>query len=112
MAFENVVKIGDVKKNNRGEVIRISTADEKSGGKSIDVRQYYTDDAGELMPTKKGVRINSEIAPEVVYMMFKGLDDAAKEDFINLLGLSVPDDSDYDDFGDEDDIEDDEDIEE
>lgn len=85
MANVETIEVGSVNKNNRGDIIRVSKAAEKSGGNSIDVRMYYTDDEDNVLPTKKGVRINSELAPEVLALMFEAMDSSAKEDFIEKI---------------------------
>lgn len=48
---------------NATEVVRISLS-EYRGRKLVDMRVYYSDDAGEYRPTKKGVALNVEVYPE------------------------------------------------
>ena len=87
MAFDKAVEVGSVKKNTRGEFFKVLKNEEKSGGNSIDIRVYYTKEDGELAPTKKGVYLNSEVAPEVMYLMFEAMDSSAKEDFIAKMSV-------------------------
>lgn len=55
--MENKV-LADIEKG-RGEVIRIEVGEFK-GKKLLHIRTWYTNDAGELAPTKKGVAMSYE----------------------------------------------------
>ena len=55
--MENKVLI-DIEKG-RGEVIRVEVGEFK-GKKLLHIRTWYTNDAGELAPTKKGVALSYE----------------------------------------------------
>ena len=94
MAFDKAVEVGSVEKNARGEYFKVLKNEEKSGGNSIDVRVYYTKDDGELAPTKKGVYLSSEVAPDVMYLMFEAMDSSAKEDFISKISEYLDTDGD------------------
>jgi hypothetical protein len=48
---------------NATEVVRVSLT-EYRGRKLVDIRVYYSDDAGEYRPTKKGVALNVDVYPE------------------------------------------------
>ncbi len=48
----------DIEKT-RGEVIRVEVSEFK-GKKLLNIRTWYTNDAGELAPTKKGVTLTYE----------------------------------------------------
>lgn len=48
----------DIEKT-RGEVIRVEVSEFK-GKKLLNIRTWYTNDAGELAPTKKGVTLSYE----------------------------------------------------
>jgi hypothetical protein len=56
-AMENKVLI-DIEKG-RGEVIRVEVGEFK-GKKLLHLRTWYTNDAGELAPTKKGIALSYE----------------------------------------------------
>ena len=57
----------NIKKGNRGDCIIASKITNKNTNNvSIDIRQYYTDDEGELKPTSKGVRFNSELLSDLL----------------------------------------------
>lgn len=114
--------IARVQKNSRGEYIQVSKIIPENGkASSVDVRLMYTADDDEIKPTTKGVRLNSEIAGEVIVAMMKALDTEALIDiqdemetiFENFFeeetvwGEDAEDDED-DDEDDEDDDEDDE----
>lgn len=51
--------IADIQKN-KTEVIRVEISEYK-GQKLINIRTWYTNDAGELAPTKKGVALSVEM---------------------------------------------------
>lgn len=55
--MENKVLL-DIEKG-RGEVIRVEVGEFK-GRKLLHLRTWYTDDAGKLSPTKKGVALTYE----------------------------------------------------
>ena len=51
-----------------GEVLRLRLCTYKSRD-YLDLRRWYTDDAGELKPTPKGIRFDSELAPELAELL-------------------------------------------
>jgi len=54
-------------KNNRGDKIGIKKITRNDNGTiSADIRNYYTNDAEEICPTSKGVRVNTEMLADVV----------------------------------------------
>lgn len=55
--------VGDVRKNQRGEVIRVSQT-EKDNRKYVDVRVFYPGRDNDMRPGK-GIALPSEIAGEV-----------------------------------------------
>lgn len=48
----------------KGEVIRVEVSEFK-GKNLLNLRVWYTDEAGELKPTKKGITISPELYEEV-----------------------------------------------
>ena len=67
----------EIEKNSRGEYVIASLITNKSNGnQSLDIRQYYTNDEDQVLPTSKGIRLSSEMALELV----KGLIDSLEED--------------------------------
>lgn len=72
---ETQVDVILIKKNNRGDYIRVSRIEPEDKKKlpSIDIRNMYTTDDDEVRPTQKGVRINSEIVPEVFLAMLRAM---------------------------------------
>ena len=84
MAYKSKDKqeiIAQVQKNSRGEYIQVSKIIPENGkASSVDVRLMYTADDDEIKPTTKGVRLNSEIAGEVIVAMMKALDTEALMD--------------------------------
>lgn len=64
---EERTQLVDIKKNERGEhIIATKIKNTTSGSVSLDIRQYYTNDNNDVLPTQKGVRVNSELALELV----------------------------------------------
>lgn len=64
-----------IKKNNRGDYVVASAIKNKTTGSvSIDIRQYYTNNDEQVMPTSKGTRFNSENLVEAINGLAKALD--------------------------------------
>ena len=51
-----------------GELLKLRLCYYKSR-EFLDLRRWYKDDAGELRPTPKGIRINSELAGELADLL-------------------------------------------
>lgn len=49
---------------NATEVVRVSLT-EYHGRKLVDVRVYYSDDAGAYRPTRKGISLSVDVYPEL-----------------------------------------------
>lgn len=74
---DNEVKdvLAEIQKNNRGDfVIASKITNKNTGSVSVDIRQYYTNDADEVKPTSKGIRINTELLPELLAGLVKALE--------------------------------------
>lgn len=74
---DNEVKdvLAEIQKNNRGDfVIASKITNKNTGAVSVDIRQYYTNDADEVKPTSKGIRINTELLPELLAGLVKALE--------------------------------------
>lgn len=71
-AFNDTTKvIKQIEKNNRGEYIQVGRVIKNNGEVSgVDIRTMFTKN-NEILPTYKGVRLSSEIVPEVVYSLIK-----------------------------------------
>lgn len=68
-------ELAQIQKNNRGEyVIATKITNKTSGAVSVDIRQYYTNEADEVKPTSKGIRINTELLPELLNGLVKALE--------------------------------------
>ena len=72
---------------NATEVVRVSLT-EYRGRKLVDVRVYYTDDAGEYRPTKKGVSLSVEVYPEFKRAMLALEKILLERDLINSEDLA------------------------
>lgn len=113
-AKEKQNEIGLVRKNSRGEYIRVARIIPEDSRKleSLDIRLMYTAEDGSVRPTTKGIRVNSELLPEVVSLIIKGMSHeelAELEVMLSDEGISFTrgyeDDSDeYSDGVDEDDV--------
>ena len=94
MAYSNEqsVELTKIQKNNRGDFIVVSKiTNSTSGNVSVDIRQYYTDDNDELLPTKKGVRFNTENLLEVMKALTLALEDDEKEELADFLNEAIED---------------------
>ena len=75
--------------DERGDYLVVSSIEKKVGGnvdRKIDLRMYFTEEKEKnVLPTKKGVRINSEMLLEVIKAMCNGLEADEKEDLAEFL---------------------------
>ena len=56
--------------NTRGDSVRVkSVTNTVSGDVSVDIRRYYTDDNDEVKPTSKGIRLNTELIPDLIEVL-------------------------------------------
>lgn len=81
---EKRVTVGEIKKNNRGEYIKVDSIEGKNGN-SVDVRTYFTSEDGQILPTKKGVRVNSEQSVDLVKFIVMAMDEAARMDVLSAV---------------------------
>lgn len=72
--------LSKIEKNNRGDYIVISRVTKKNGS-GIDIRNFYTSEDGELLPTKKGVLIDSELMAEVLKDIIDNFNEDEMADF-------------------------------
>lgn len=105
-----------VPKGNRGEYIKVSRIIPENTAKaqSIDIRIMYTavdpNEGEQIRPTQKGVRINSEMLPEIMAAIYANMTEEELADFESTVEKYKPKDEEKDaeemneDFEDEDDI--------
>ena len=74
-----------VPRNDRGEYVKVCRlTPEGNQLSSVDIRNYYTsENDGKIYPTKKGVRIHSEMLVDTVAAI---LDTLTDDEFIEALG--------------------------
>lgn len=104
MAYSNEqsVELTKIPKNNRGDHIVVSKiTNSTSGNVSVDIRQYYTDDNDDLLPTKKGVRFNTENLLEVMKALTGALEADEKEELVAFLNEVISDEDDMIDTDDD-----------
>lgn len=82
---EDRLEVASIQKNNRGDILKVAQITSSSGARSIDVRMYYTSDSGEVLPTKKGIRVSDEMAGDVVLAMFKAMSTEARMDVFGSI---------------------------
>lgn len=79
-------ELAQIQKNNRGEyVIATKITNKISGSVSVDICQYYTNEAGEVMPTSKGVRINAELLSDLLNGLVRALEVNEMMDLSDML---------------------------
>ena len=79
-------ELAQIQKNNRGEyVIATKITNKTSGAVSVDIRQYYTNEADELKPTSKGIRINTELLPDLLNGLVRALEANEMMDLSDML---------------------------
>lgn len=66
--------VGQVTKNERGEVIQVRRT-EKSGRAYVDVRVFYPGSDGEMLPGK-GIALPAELADEVAGLILQATETA------------------------------------
>lgn len=59
---------------------------ETSRGTSVDIREYFDNDEGQELPTKKGVRFSSENVAELVKAMIPMME---KNDIMDIMELAT-----------------------
>jgi hypothetical protein len=82
---EDRLEVASIQKNNRGDILKVAQITSSSGARSIDARMYYTSDSGEVLPTKKGIRVSDEMAGDVVLAMFKAMSTEARMDVFGAI---------------------------
>lgn len=92
---EKRVTVGEIKKNNMGEYIKVDSIEGKNGN-SIDVRTYFTSEDGQILPTKKGVRVNSEQSVDLVKFIVMAMDEAARMDVLSAVQELVDEETESD----------------
>lgn len=92
MAYNTTeTEVAEIKKNERGEYIKVKKIEGSNKSVSIDARIYYTSDSDEILPTKKGIRISSELAVEVLTAMAQVLEDSDLQDLRENLNSMLSD---------------------
>lgn len=92
---EKRVTVGEIKKNNMGEYIKVDSIEGKNGN-SVDVRTYFTSEDGQILPTKKGVRVNSEQSVDLVKFIVMAMDEAARMDVLSAVQEIVDEETESD----------------
>lgn len=102
--------IAQIKKNDRGEYIRVTRVTPVKGNNlSVDIRLMYTNANDEIAPTTKGLRLNDENVVEVMMGMLEAMGPAEFTQLMEEIDDKYGNDteSDEDDEDDEDDCEED-----
>lgn len=89
MNYANQVQteIVSIKKNMKGDYVNVSAIVSEKGACQVDIRMYYTDDAGEKKPTTKGVRFSDELAADIAAAIIRCTDDV--EDTLDTVTAFV-----------------------
>lgn len=77
--------VGLFDKNSKDKIQIRHIKNTKSKKEYIDIRQMYTED-DELKYTKKGIRLDSELCPDVIVSMLRALGEDRIQDILQLLG--------------------------
>ena len=79
-------ELAQIQKNNRGEyVIAAKITNKTSGAVSVDIRQYFTNEADEITPTSRGIRINAELLPDLLNGLVRALEANEMMDLSDML---------------------------
>ena len=98
-ASTNETELLKIKKGNIGNYQVVTKVENtKTKDVSVDLRNMFTSDEGEILPTKKGIRISGEDLLDVMKALILCLDvtelDDLKEDIDNLLDENEVEDCD------------------
>ena len=81
-------ELGTIEKGSNTVLINKIKSGERE---SVDIREYYTDEAGELKPSKKGIRLNTEVAADLILSVAKALEVDELSDVIEKLTIMAND---------------------
>ena len=86
-------------KNTRGDKIQVASITIKGKeGMSVDIRNMYTAEDGEMRPTQKGVRVNVEMAADIIKAVLPLLTEDEATDILNALSIQLSDEGTDDTF--------------
>jgi hypothetical protein len=103
MAYNNSdERLLELKKNNKGDYLVVAKITNNSTKEvSADIRNYYTDKNDDVQPTTKGVRINSEMLPEVMEKLITIMEFDELQDLYEKIGQLLEDEEDIEDIEEE-----------
>lgn len=81
-------ELGTIEKGSNKVLINKIKSGERE---SVDIREYYTNEAGELKPSKKGIRLNTEVAADLILSVAKTLEADELSDVIEKLTVMAND---------------------
>ena len=82
---------GLIAKNDRGDFIRVARVIPEKGLEAIDIRNFYTPEGGDPLPTQKGVRMNSECMVEVTVAILKAMEPEEFNEVMDAFKEEYPD---------------------
>ena len=86
-------------KNTRGDKIQVASITIKGKeGMSVDIRNMYTAEDGEMRPTQKGVRVNVEMVADIIKAVLPLLTEDEATDILNALSIQLSDEGTDDTF--------------
>jgi len=78
--------LGVYDKNSRGDKVAVTKiTNKKTGNVAYDIRNMYTTDSGEVRPTQRGVRLNSELIVDVMQSLLIGLGEDERQSLLQIL---------------------------
>lgn len=81
-------ELGTIEKGSNTVLINKIKSGERE---SVDIREYYTDEAGELKPSKKGIRLSTEVVADLIVYVAKALEVDELSDVIEKLVIMAND---------------------
>lgn len=81
-------ELGTIEKGSNTVLINKIKSGERE---SVDIREYYTDEAGELKPSKKGIRLSTEVVADLIVHVAKALEVDELSDVIEKLVIMAND---------------------
>lgn len=87
--------VASVDKNDRGDSVYVThIVNSKTSAEWVDIRWMYKDDKDETKPTKKGLRVSTELLPEIIKALMSVLSEEEVAELIDSIdeGTEEPED--------------------
>lgn len=98
-ANESRKNLVEITKNSRGEyIVAAQITNNNNGNQSLDIRQFYTNAEGSVLPTSKGVRISTEMAYDLIAGIIEVLEEDELMNLVDVINAKLNTDDGEDDL--------------